>query len=80
VKSDLAGAKQFHPVNYFNMATIHKCDKCRKAIKGEEISLTFSDMTKRFFEKGFNNYDFCEACAGPVAVFVKKFLNNKNKK
>jgi ribosomal protein L34E len=61
------------------MATIHKCDKCGKAIKGEQINLAFSDMAKRFFERGYNSYDFCEACAKPLAIYLKGFLNINKK-
>ena len=64
------------------MSTLHKCDKCGKVIKGKESNMTFSDMDKRFFENGYNSYDFCEACIKPLAVYLKGFLkvNNKAKK
>ena len=59
------------------MATFHKCDKCGKNIKGEEITLSFNDIKKRFFESWLNRFEFCEKCAKPLAVFVKKHLINK---
>ncbi|MDO8592177.1 MAG: hypothetical protein Q7R92_00210 [bacterium] len=65
------------------MSTIHKCDKCRKAIKGQEINISFMDTNRRFFEeRTYNSFDFCEECAKPLAVYVKGFLkfNNKIKK
>ncbi|MBU4257474.1 hypothetical protein KJ586_00335 [Patescibacteria group bacterium] len=67
------------------MATFHKCDKCGKNIKGEEITFSFNDMSKRFFDNWMNRFEFCEECAKPLAVFVKKYLannkvNKKNKK
>ncbi|MDO8667575.1 MAG: hypothetical protein Q7K35_00555 [bacterium] len=66
------------------MATFHKCDKCDKCgknIKGEEIIFSFDDMGKRFFDKWVNRFEFCEKCAKPVVIYVKKYLaNNKIKK
>ncbi|PJB15807.1 hypothetical protein CO116_03155 [Candidatus Falkowbacteria bacterium CG_4_9_14_3_um_filter_38_19] len=64
------------------MATIHKCDKCGKTIKGEAIVFSFRDTEKLFFDGWFNNYEFCEKCAKPLAVYVKGFLkaNKKYKK
>ena len=56
------------------MSTIHKCDKCGKAIKNEKIVVVFSDIKSRFFENGYNCYDFCEACVKPLAVYLKGFL------
>lgn len=63
------------------MATFHKCDKCDKNIKGEAITFTFSDENIKFFEKIYSRFEFCEKCAKPLAVYVKKYLaNNKIKK
>lgn len=63
------------------MATFHKCDKCGKNIKGEVTTLFFNDADKKFFEKSFNKFEFCEKCANPLAVYVKRYLaNNKIKK
>ena len=59
------------------MAIFHKCDKCGKNIKGEAIRFSIDDMDKKFFERGYNSYDFCEACAKPLAVYLKGFLANK---
>lgn len=61
------------------MSTIHKCDKCGKTMKEKVISFSFRDMEKRFFDGWFNDYEFCELCAKPLAIFVKKFLNKKVK-
>ena len=68
------------PLN--NMATIHKCDKCGKVIKEKAINFSFRDTEKLFFDGWFNNYEFCEKCAKPLAVYVKGFLkaNKKYKK
>lgn len=64
------------------MSTIHKCDKCGKTIKEKAISFSFRDIKKRFFDDWFNDFEFCEKCAKPLAVFVKGFLktNKKSKK
>lgn len=64
------------------MATLHKCDKCGKTIKGHEISVSFSDFDKKFFEKWTNRFDFCPSCVKPLASYVKVFLKSskKNKK
>lgn len=57
------------------MSTIHKCDKCGKAIEGDEINISFMDAKRRFFEeRAYNNFDFCEECAKPLVVYVKGFL------
>ncbi|MDD4901508.1 MAG: hypothetical protein PHS62_05445 [Patescibacteria group bacterium] len=65
------------------MSTIHKCDKCGKAIKGNEISISFVDINRRLFEgSSYNSFDFCEECAKPLVVYVKGFVkfNKKFKK
>jgi len=61
------------------MSTVHKCDKCGKTIKGEKIVVSFSDMENRFFENGYNSYDFCEVCVKPLAIYLKGFLKTGKK-
>lgn len=61
------------------MATIHKCDKCGKNINESAINFSFRDMDKKFFQNWFNNFDFCEECVKPLAVYVKGFLKNSKK-
>ena len=61
------------------MSTIHKCDKCGKAIKGQKIVVVFSDTENRFFENGYNSFDFCEECVKPLAIYLKGFLKNNKK-
>lgn len=60
------------------MSSIHKCDKCGK-IKEKVIRLSLQDNENIFFNGWFNNYDFCEACAKPLVVYVKGFLKVNNK-
>jgi len=62
------------------MAIFYKCDKCGKSIKGEVSTFSFSDVNKKFFDKLYNRFEFCEECAKPLAGLVKKSLIMKNKK
>lgn len=64
-------------INY--MSTIHKCDKCGKAIKENRINISFYDGKRKFFESVFNNFDFCENCAKSFTVNFKEFLRKIKK-
>ena len=59
------------------MKTIYKCDKCLKDIKESTIHFSFRDAKKRFFGDWFVDYDLCDKCAKPLAMYVNKFLKNK---
>jgi len=64
------------------MSTIHKCDKCGKAIKGKALNFSIYDIDNKFFDNWHSSFDFCDKCVKPLAVFVKGFLkfNKKVKK
>lgn len=63
-----------------NMSTIYKCDKCGKTIKGNIVNFSFADSDKKVFPKYYNQFEFCETCVKPLAIYVKNFLAKKNKK
>ena len=63
------------------MSTIHKCDKCGKTIKGNVVDFSFADSNRKVFPKYYNQFEFCEICVKPLAIYVNGFLaNKKNKK
>lgn len=47
------------------MATIHKCDVCKKILTVEYVSVA----TKHLFSR----YEFCEKCAAPILAILKKY-------
>ncbi|MFH1233831.1 MAG: hypothetical protein V1649_04260 [Patescibacteria group bacterium] len=49
------------------MAIFYKCDK---SIKGKAIAFYFDDMNKKFFEKSFDKFEFCEKC---LKFLLKKY-------
>jgi hypothetical protein len=47
------------------MAIIHKCDACKKPIKGERTTVDTRGYRDRF--------EFCEKCAAPILAILKKY-------
>ena len=47
------------------MAIIHKCDACKKPIKGERMMVDTSPSYDRF--------EFCPQCAVPILAVLKKY-------
>ena len=45
---------------------MHKCDICKKEIKGKEIRASALGQ--------FANFTFCEKCGKPISQFLKKTI------
>jgi len=54
--------------------TVHKCDSCKKTIKGKMVTAGYSE-----YSLGHNT--FCENCGKPVIAFLKSsgFLKEEKK-
>ena len=57
------------------MATIYKCDKCKKVIKGaRRMEVRLNDMSKILGDKIFYSCELCEKCAKPLVKNFNKFF------
>ena len=47
------------------MATIHKCDACKKSIAGDRTTVDTPTP--------FSRFEFCTKCAAPILTVLKKY-------
>lgn len=69
------------------MATINKCDKCKKIIKDSNngLGIRINDYggllgKKSLLSSSYYSYDLCKKCAGSAAKFIKKMFPAKKSK
>ena len=62
------------------MATIYKCDQCRKNIKskkgGVDIRFSFNSALPEKYKLP-SSLDICEDCAEPLAQYLKRLMAAK---
>lgn len=68
------------------MATICKCDKCKKTIKNEDRNKLFSFYSPGIFSDVINkneictSLELCSTCSAPVIKYLTRYLKTKKTK
>lgn len=69
------------------MATINKCDKCKKIIKDSDkgLGVRINDYSgllgkKSLLSSSYYSYDLCKQCADGLAKYIKKLFPVKKSK